>query len=79
MAEHRRTELEAKVRQLNLTKKELSLQVENMKKGIENAINKGNEKRDMEEKVHADEVERIQRTNDQLKTSLESLLSAPKK
>ncbi len=79
MAEHRRTELEAKVRQLNLTKKELSLQVENMKKGIDNAINKGNEKRDMEEKVHCDEVERIQRTNDQLKASLESLLSAPKK
>ena len=79
MAEHRRTELEAKVRQLNLTKKELSMQVENMKKTIDNTISKGNEKRDTEEKIHSDEVERIQRTNDQLKTSLESLLSAPKK
>jgi len=79
MAEHRRTELEAKVRQLNLSKKELSMQVENMKRTIDNTIAKGNEKRDAEEKIHCDEVERIQRTNDQLKTSLESLLSAPKK
>ena len=36
-------------------------------------------KQETEEKVHAEEVERISKTNDQLKTSLESMLSAPKK
>jgi len=36
-------------------------------------------KRASEEQAHADEVERITRTNEQLKTSLETMLSAPKK
>jgi hypothetical protein len=33
----------------------------------------------MEEKAHAEEVERLMRTNEHLKTSLETMLSAPKK
>jgi hypothetical protein len=37
------------------------------------------ERREMEEKVFAEEVERIQRTNEHLKISLEGMLSAPKK
>jgi hypothetical protein len=36
-------------------------------------------KRESEEKAHAEEVERISKTNEQLKASLESMLSAPKK
>ena len=79
MAEHRRTVLENKMRQAANTKRELQQQVDSMKKTIESVISRASERRESEEKIHNDEVERIQRTNDQLKTSLEALLSTPKR
>ena len=79
MAEHRRTVLEDKMRQAANTKRELQQQVDNMKKTIESVISRASERRESEEKIHNDEVERVQRTNDQLKTSLEALLSTPKR
>ena len=100
MAEQMKTELEAKINQLNGTKRELNEQVENLKKTIDNTISRANEKRAQEEKAHNDEVwavelisypaellillrlsqvERIQKTNEQLRSSLETMLAAPKK
>jgi septal ring factor EnvC (AmiA/AmiB activator) len=53
--------------------------VENLQKTIESTMARAQEKRAAEEKAHADEVERIQKTNGQLRTTLETMLSAPKK
>jgi len=79
VAEHRRIELDAKVRALSNTRKELQQQVENMKNTIEATVTRSTQRRESEEKAHSDEVEKIVRTNEQLKTSLELMLSAPKK
>ena len=79
VAEQKRIDLDAQLRDLNNAKKDLAAQIDNMKRTIEMTQARTNEKREAEEKVHSEEVERIMRTNDQLKTSLETMLSAPKK
>lgn len=79
MAEQMKTELESKINHLDGTKRELNEQVENLKKTIDSTIARANEKRAQEEKAHNDEVERIQKTNEQLRSSLETMLAAPKK
>ena len=79
MAEQRRTELNAKLKKLASTNQDLRQQIDNMKRTIQVTLQRGVEKRDTEETTHKDEVERIQKTNDQLKGTLESMLSAPKK
>ena len=79
MAEHRRMELEAKLKDLTNSKKELLSQVQSLQSSIDNTSVRTQEKREADEKNHLEEVERIQRTNEQLKTTLEGLLSAPKK
>jgi dynein light intermediate chain len=79
MAEHRRMELEAKLKDLTNAKKELSAQVQSLQANIDGTSERTKEKREAEEKNHLEEVERIQKTNDQLKATLEGLLSAPKK
>lgn len=53
--------------------------MENLKNTIEQSVHRARDKRENEEKAHAEEVERLQKTNEQLKTSLETMLSAPKK
>lgn len=79
MAEQKKTELDGKIKQLQSVKRELQQQVENLNKSIDATQARSAEKRDAEEKAHLEEVERIQKTNEQLKTSLETMLSAPKK
>jgi dynein light intermediate chain len=79
MAEQKKTELEEKINSLNGTKRDLNDQVENLRKTIDSTVSRANEKRAQEEKAHSDEVERIQKTNEQLRTSLETMLAAPKK
>jgi len=79
MAEHRRMELEAKLKDLTNAKKELSAQVQSLQANIDGTSERTKEKREADEKNHLEEVERIQKTNDQLKATLEGLLSAPKK
>lgn len=54
-------------------------QVENLKNTIDQTVTRAKDKRENEEKAHSEEVERLQKTNEQLKTSLETMLSAPKK
>jgi len=79
MAEHRRMELESKLKDLTNVKKELLTQVQSLQSSIDSTSVRTQEKREADEKNHLEEVERIQRTNEQLKTTLEGLLSAPKK
>ena len=70
MAEHRRMELEAKLKDLTNAKKELSAQVQSLQANIDGTSERTKEKREAEEKNHLEEVERIQKTNDQLKATL---------
>lgn len=79
MAEQRKTELDANINELKAKQQDLRQQVENLKKSIESTQIRAQEKREAEEKAHSEEVERIQKTNDHLKTTLETMLSAPKK
>jgi dynein light intermediate chain, axonemal len=79
MAEQRKTELDSTINELKASKKDLESQVDNLKKTIEATQARAMEKRQIEIKAHADEVERSQKMNEQLKTNLETMLSAPKK
>ncbi|CAE7778290.1 IDA4 [Symbiodinium microadriaticum] len=79
MAEQRKMELESNINDLKSSQRDLEAQVENLKETIENRQARALEKRQAEEKAHAEEVERIQKTNEQMKTTLETMLSAPKK
>jgi dynein light intermediate chain, axonemal len=79
MAEQKRTDINAELNHLALRKKDLSSEAEALKKAISDSQTKAKERRENEEKIHQEDVERVQRSNDQLKTSLENLLSAPKK
>lgn len=79
VAEQKKIDLSAKIKDLNATKRELQQQVENLRSTIDLTLARAVEKREAEEKAHAEEVERLMRTNEQLKTSLETMLSAPKK
>ena len=79
MAEQKKIDLDNKIRSVTSTNKDLQNQVDNLKRTIDLTISRAAERRDADEKAHIEEVERIHRTNEQLKTSLEALLSAPKK
>ena len=79
MAEQKRTDLNAEMMHLQLRKKDLTAEADGLKESIKQNQQKATEKRETEEKQHADDIERIQRTNEQLKTSLENLLAAPSK
>lgn len=79
MAEQKKMELQAGISDLKAAQSDLNSQVENLKNTIESTLARAQEKRVAEEKAHAEEVERIQKTNGQLRTTLESMLSAPKK
>jgi dynein light intermediate chain len=56
MAEQKKTELESKISELKTTQQDLKSQVENLKKSIENTQVRALEKREAEEKSHAEEV-----------------------
>lgn len=79
MAEQRRTELNARLKKLASSNQDLRQQIENLKRTISVTQQRSVEKRDAEEATHKEEVDRIQKTNEQLKTTLETMLSAPKK
>ena len=79
MAEQRKSELDAKIKSLDETKADLQKQIDNLKSSMDVAQERSTAKRDADEAAHAEEVERITKANEQLKASLESMLSAPKK
>jgi len=79
MAEQLRMDLTAKQRQLEESKRDLQGQIDAMKQNIENTLKRAQERQAADEKAHEEERERIGKTNENLKTSLESMLAAPKK
>lgn len=56
MAEQRKMELESKISDLKTARRDLEAQVENLKETIENRQTRALEKRQAEEKAHAEEV-----------------------
>jgi hypothetical protein len=56
VAEQKRIDLDAKLRELAMAKRELQQQVESLKHTIESTQARSVQKRDAEEKVHAEEV-----------------------
>jgi dynein light intermediate chain, axonemal len=79
MAEQRRIDLNAKARSLDTNNKDLQGQIAAMQASIDNTLKRSAERREADEKAHGEEIERITKTNDNLKTSLETMLAAPKK
>ena len=78
MAEQRKAEMEAKIKHLETDKKDLERQVQELINRCDAMEKREQERRALDEKKHAEEVEFFKKTNDQLKSNLESLLSTPK-
>ena len=79
MAEQRKAEMDQTIKRLETEKKDLERQVQELKAKCDSIEARERERRLLDEKKHKEEVEFLKHTNDQLKHSLESLLSAPKK
>lgn len=77
MAERRKAEMEAKIRSLQAEKAELEAQVGEITLRCEQLEAREAERRESDELKHKEEVERLKKGNDQLKSTLETLLSAP--
>ena len=70
-AEQGKADMEARIKQLEAEKKDLERQVQELKRE--------SERRALEEKKHAEEVQFLKRTNAQLKKELETYLAPSKK
>uniref|UniRef100_A0A7S2XZP0 Inner dynein arm light chain, axonemal n=1 Tax=Fibrocapsa japonica TaxID=94617 RepID=A0A7S2XZP0_9STRA len=79
MAEQKKAEMDAKIRQLETENDELDQQIGELSARIEMVKRKEEERREQDERGHAEEVDNLKKTNEQLKQSLEQMLSAPKK
>ena len=79
MSEQKRGEMEAEIEELDAENGDLEKHVEELSARIGDVRAKQEEKRAADEVAHEAEVAKLKVTNDQLKASLEGLLSAPKK
>lgn len=79
MAEYKKTELEGKVKQLEAEREDLTKQVADLKERCEDIAKKEVERRAADEGKHGEDVEKLKGMNLQLKTNLESMLSAPQR
>jgi len=79
MAEQRKAEMEAQIKHLESDKKDLERQVQELINRCDAIEKREQDRRAADEKKHAEEVDFYKKTNDQLKSNLESLLSTPKK
>lgn len=79
MAEQRKAELEARIANLRNEKQEYEEKVSDLSGKCEDMESSAQSKRQDDEKKHAEEVDFLWETNDQLKKNLEALLSAPKR
>mmetsp|Transcript_2465 Transcript_2465/g.5129 ORF Transcript_2465/g.5129 Transcript_2465/m.5129 type:complete len:229 (+) Transcript_2465:86-772(+) len=79
MSEQKKGEMENTIRSLDSDTEDLERQVGELTKRIEDIQAKEKERREADEVAHAAEVNRLKGLNEQLKASLEGLLSAPKK
>ncbi|KAG5188694.1 axonemal dynein light chain, partial [Tribonema minus] len=79
IAEQRKAEMHARIRQLREDRDDLEARVAEMADKCEQIQRREVERRAADERAHQDEVEHLKRTNLQLRQTLEQLLSAPKK
>mmetsp|Transcript_17992 Transcript_17992/g.36051 ORF Transcript_17992/g.36051 Transcript_17992/m.36051 type:complete len:228 (+) Transcript_17992:67-750(+) len=79
MSERKKEEMEKKIRELDDENEDLERQVNELSTRIDVIQKKEEERRAQDETSHAEEVEKLKALNEQLKASLEGLLSAPKK
>merc|ERR1711971_352305 len=77
-AEQGKADMEKKISDLEQEKRELERQVNELKGKCEQIEKRAQEQRTVEEKKHAEEMQFLKRTNQQLKTQLEGII-APKK
>jgi len=73
-SEQGKSDLEKKIETLDADKKELERQVQELRSKCEFIEKRENERRAHDEKKHSEEVSFLKRTNQQLKTQLESIL-----
>ena len=78
VAEQRKAEMESRIKRLETEKRDLERQVTELNNRCEAIEKREQERRVAEESAHAEKVEFLKKTNDQLKANLESLLSAKK-
>lgn len=78
-AEQGKADMEMRIKQLEQEKKELERQVQELKAKAEAIEKREGERRALEEKKHAEEVQFLKRTNAQLKKELETYLAPSKK
>ena len=71
--------METKISSLESEKKDLERQVQELKAKCEAIEKREAERRALEEKKHAEEVQFLKRTNGQLKQQLENFLAPAKK
>jgi len=74
-AEQGKVELESRATQLETDKRELERQVGELRSRIEAIERRDMERRALDERKHADEIAFLKKTNQQLKTQMESLLT----
>jgi len=74
-AEQGKAEMEQKIKQLEADKKDLERQIQDLKAKCEAIEKRESERRALEEKKHAEEVQFLKRTNQQQKQQLESILA----
>lgn len=78
-AEQGKADMEQKVTQLEQEKKDLEAQVIQLKAKCDEIEKREAERRTADERKHQEEIQFLKRTNQQLKTQLESILSPSKK
>ncbi|KXS09398.1 hypothetical protein M427DRAFT_117355 [Gonapodya prolifera JEL478] len=78
-AEQGKSDMENKIKSLEDEKRQLDTQVLELKAKCEAIEKRETERRQMEERKHAEEIQFLKKTNVQLKTQLEGILSPQKK
>ncbi|XP_009995000.1 PREDICTED: axonemal dynein light intermediate polypeptide 1, partial [Chaetura pelagica] len=77
-AEQGKADLERRIVELEEEKRELERQVDEQKARCEAIEKRDNERREIEEKKHDEEVQFLRQKNQQLKTQLESIIASTK-
>lgn len=77
-AEEGKTDMEKRIVDLETEKKDLERQLNEQKAKCEAIEKRENERRQVEEKKHAEEIQFLKRTNQQLKAQLDGIISPRK-
>ena len=78
-AEQGKADMEARIKQLEAEREDLTKQVADLTQRCEDIATKEVERRAADEAKHSEDVEKLKGVNLQLKTNLESMLSAPQR